>query len=143
MKTAFEIGKEIVEATKRPMTNEECLVVLSAMARKDNEDLKDMFNLKVFSSRAKHHKVDITDQASVALAFLADRVGTVVMYVAVAKYLNDSLGRQVNIFDVMDIFEGSLPTDDALHEIWDNQKINDGNGSDNILDRAKAWGEMK
>lgn len=139
MKTAFDIGKEIVEAKQRPMTTEEGLVVLSAMARKDNEDLKDMFNLKVFSSRAKHHKIDITDQASVALAFLADRVGMVVMYVAVAKYLNVSLGRQVNIFDVMDVFQGTLPTEEALSRIWDNQKIHDGKGPDNILDRDEAW----
>ncbi len=141
MKTAFDIGKEIVEAPQRPMTTEEGLVVLSAMARKDNEDLKDMFNMKVFSSRAKHHKIDINDQASVALAFLSDRVGTVVMYVAVAKYLNVSLGRRVNVFDVMDVFQGSLPTEEALNRIWEDQKINDG-GGDNTLDRPEAWGDV-
>lgn len=151
MKTAIEIGNEIIAVRpQRALTKEEAktlvgLVLLDKTVGPNLGTVLDEefpFVYQVLAKRLQAHNVPFERSAAFFLASLADTPGVAVLYAAVIAAIaakND--GRPVKLTDLtaLDAFGLGLPEDEALHKIWDGQKINDGQGPDNMLDRKDAW----
>jgi hypothetical protein len=148
MKTAIEIGNELLAARpQRELTPDEAsiLVRLFCLERAGLVDLGDAeppFSYQVLAGRLDMAKVPYEPFAAMFLASCSDRPGTAVLYAAViAALAAKKNGERVSLTDLtsLDAFGMGVPDEDALHKVWEGQKINDGKGPDNMLDRKEAW----
>lgn len=141
---AITIGDQLLTTQDvRQMTLEETKILITLVSRPDFTIPWDEGMVPQACGIARAHAtvrgVEITDQNYLMIAAICDRPGTVVMYVAAMAALNAKLGHTATLTDLCEAFPVGFPTEEALTKIWDGQKVHDGNGPDNWLDRDEAW----
>jgi hypothetical protein len=75
------------------------------------------------------------------LATSSDRVGVAVMWTYTMLDYFRRTGNILTLDLLQEWFKGQLPTEDAMHRLWDEQKIatTDRNMSDNQIDNPVEW----
>lgn len=143
MKTAIEIGQEILAITDvAPMTENQTKIFVAAMMAERNKTTLpqiDYLGYQILKKRLAYYQIPVTDPAILFVSSLADRPGIVVMYAAVLAAIYAKEQKEVNIDMVATAFPVGFPKEERLHEVWEGQKIHDGAGPDNMLDRHHGW----
>lgn len=152
MKTAVEVGNDMIGAKLRPLTRDECKnFVLMATMREDPElppDVPLPFGMQILQKRLAHHGVRAENRVMMLVTFLCDRPGTIVLYAAAIKAIaaKKTEPGPVTFNEFVEAFAIGFPTDEELNRIWDSQKVQHGDPgsdgvqrSDNWLDRDEAW----
>ena len=141
--TAIQVGAAIMKLTPHPMNDLTSKVMLQLILAGEEftfpSEPELPFIVAVAKKRCEHHAIPASDGALLMIAQLCDRPGTVVMYCAVLKALATKLNRAVQVPDLCDAFPMGFPNNDDLITVWDQQKVHDGAGPNNALDRASAW----
>jgi hypothetical protein len=146
MKTAIEIGEEILKAEVRVMDKDEATSLAMLALTPSEKPLPEKgvpLAVKIAQTRLAYHKVGCSPRVLLMIGILCDRPGTVMLYVAAIKALSARNGNQpVTFIQFIEGFPNGFPTEKELHRIWLGQKVTDGSpGSDNWIDRAEAWRE--
>lgn len=147
MKSFIDIGNEILTLPKHPMSREQsqCFVMCS-MSETQKIDLppeiEQSFPYQVIDKRLAYWGVEVTPWVKVFVAMIIDSPGLAVLYCAALGALWAKKGQvTMNVFAGLDgdpqTFGMGLPSEEDLHVVWENQKIHDGRGSDNMLDRPQ------
>lgn len=141
-RTATDVGNAILAAPQHPMDNSSTETMPRLVVAGPAFKLPDTampLAIQIAKTRLAAFNVPASDAAIVMIAQLCDRPGTIVLYCAALKVLADRLGRAATVSDLCEAFPMGFPDDEALTAIWDAQKVRDGKGPDNWLDRAEAW----
>lgn len=106
------------------------------------EGLAKSFHVEVMTKRlaVMNPSVTYSPFTLIFFAMSADRVGVAVMW-AFTMFDYYRRTKKVLTLDAVDEwFKGQLPTEDSMHNIWDEQKVAaDGRMSDNQIDCRAAW----
>ena len=149
MKTATEIGNAMLQAKKRRMSRDEALtlgqlLIASEMGALDEDSAEAKWPTGARIAKAKLEWAGVPTTAGLcwAISAMSDRPGTVVLYCAAVKAIHDNVQRKVTIDDFFkndSAFADGFVADTEVERIWDTQKVHDGKGPDNWLDRKEAW----
>ena len=151
MKTAIEIGNEILALPKEKLALEDSkgliMCVLHEMQNADiPEDISKVIQYKIIESRIKAGKVPVSPWVIAFLGMITITPGECVLYSAALAAIHAKKPDQtVTLHDLtwLDAFALGFPNRTQLEIVWDGQKIHDGNGPDNMLDRIDCWQPKK
>lgn len=148
MKTALEVGEEMLACEGQPMSREiaeemACLLFFEKDSEPlDAEKLKDEAIYKIAKARTELAGVPINDYALLMINTIsAGRPGTAIMYVAALKAISKrNGGDQVTVSMICNKngFAMGFPSEDDLRRIWGGQK-DKGSPLGNSLDNPEAW----
>lgn len=129
---------EFNEAEVEPMSdNLSKAFLITAMAEMRNgavpSSLEKSFIYQVLDKRAEFIGLKLNKYAKVLLTLIADRPGTIVMYLCYLKSKQDP-GTEFTCEQLARTFPMGFPTDKALEKLWDSQKV----GGDNLLDTIQV-----
>lgn len=92
-------------------------------------EIRNSFSFKVTQTRANFLKLPLSEFAVTALSLFSESPGNVVMYLTVLKHLyaaNVDKPKVITTSMLMDsLFEYKLPSNGALQDLWDAQKVED------------------
>lgn len=93
------------------------------------ESVQTTFLYQVFTQRAEFINLKMTEYVKIFLSSLIKSPGesTMYLYYLKAKYPNEL----ISFTEITNLFPIGFPTEKALSDLWDAQKI----GSDNMLDK--------
>lgn len=110
-------------------------------------NFEELFLFKILKARieACSPKTRVNNYVLGFLALVSDRPGKVVMFAWMLHNwaLKYNFEREITMETLgMEIIPNGLPTEEALHACWDDQKVDSGDimGTDNALDYPYAWG---
>lgn len=137
------------EKLKRYPVNGENMEILMKLllyknAFDDIPDNEKPFIYQLIEKRIKYcftYKIE-DPRLLIFLSLIAESPGKAVMYLAYLQYWCRKSGAQVLTLEIFceSIFPWGFPSDDDMHKLWDEQKVNrDSSGSDNLLDYATAY----
>lgn len=145
---AIQIGDELIKAQKRRLTREETEALVSIVmienAKKPlPECFKEPFAMKVLKGRLDYFKVPYETGTLLWLMSLCDTPGDAVLFASavatVAAKKNDGSAVKLSDMTAPETFGFGIPTKEEMHRVWKMQKVHDGKGPDNWLDREEAW----
>jgi hypothetical protein len=144
MMTAIEVGTAMLAAKQHPMTAEQTklFMQMTFMDRDFNAEPKEGLGLafKIIQKRLNAHNVEVETRVKLFISTLCNTPAVAVMYCAAIKALYERNGKKkVTFNDFTDGFAMGFPSDESMLEIWDRQKVYDGQWPDNWLDRAASW----
>lgn len=152
MKTAIEVGKEVISAEVRNMDRNEAKVLASLiLMRRDFDQDKLLDEAKPMAYEIAKKRLDafgvpVEARVCLMIAALSDRPGTAVLYCAAVKAIaaGKGNGEPVSIEEFAMSFPMGFPTEGELQRIWNGQKTMRDPAlgalqSDNSLDRKEAW----
>ena len=102
------------------------------------------FSVKLIKNSLRNRfSFGMTEPLQLMLAQLSGSAGNVIMYLTYLQYQAKKLDkRELSIEDLANIFPLGFPTDSALQDIWDSQKVKRSQvnplGSSNLLDYQAA-----
>lgn len=151
-KTKEENSVEILFASKfeelkrHPMPDEvaKILITLSlASIPEDDKEANEQFLCKIIEKRFKALGYSMDIKARIFLAYMANSPGMAVMYCHyLAYYCKKNNVSSLTFIDLcMDVFPFGFPSEEDLHKLWDEQKVDrnqDQPGTDNLLDYFHA-----
>jgi len=143
---AVEVGRAMLAAPQHQM-NEDASKVMAVLGLMEaaGEPLPDifreMFAYKILDKRVEVHGLKVNDYLKAFIAVLCDRPGTVVLYAAALKAIQEDSAHEgeTDLLKFCAAFPSGFPVESDLHKIWDAQKVHDGRAPDNWLDREEAW----
>lgn len=117
-----------VKAAKRPMSEEEMLVMMAATLDPEwmPEGVQEDFMYQVISKRAEAMGLNPEPACVLFLSLLLTKPGESSMYCSV--FLNRGL--DLTMKNLTDLFPDGFPTDAELSELWNLQKLREGNAVD-------------
>lgn len=134
--------RSLIGATAtRPMSAAETQLLIKC-TRIENTDRRDPltvdatqmgFVFQVMQKRAQAHGIKMTAGLMLWLATLSSSPGIVVLWLYTVHRM-DKKGDVASLTDWATAFP-HLPTEDAMREVWDAQKV----GSGNMLDDPEVW----
>lgn len=98
------------------------------------EQLHSVFQFQLFRKRGVWIGLRATDHACAFIASLCSSPGELVMYCYALKHWQTLNSKDITIATIADIFPMGFPMNDALEDLWDQQKI----GGANMLDSISA-----
>lgn len=143
LKTAMEVGQELVRAKQEPADNDLLRAMLLFYPLENAkqpipQELVDTTAFQIVRKRCAFHNVEATDHVVAMVALLCDRPGTAVLYAAALFYMHRKAQRPVNLDVFTTYFAHGFPGEADLHRIWLEQKGAQAWGG-NYLDSAEAW----
>ena len=153
MKKASEVGKQLLKADVRVLSQEESILFLSEVTEEmgklprgeTTEDLKNSFPGQVFAQWLEKRKVSITDELLAFLVFHTKGLpGRLLMWVAILKEIGrlsgkTNLGLAIGLSEFTGAFPMGVPTQEEYNRIWIFQKQHELAGSTNSLDHDESW----
>jgi hypothetical protein len=138
-------AKKFEKLNKYPMDNETSEIFVKLILSKDSQyeipDNEKPFLYRIMENRISVvHDYKVDDRVLLFLSFICPSAGVGVMYCWYLQYEAFKRGIDIITFEIFaDIFGSGFPSEDALHKLWDEQKVKRQEmGSDNLLDYAKA-----
>jgi len=99
------------------------------------------FLYQIIEKRVEHCFTFKINDARVILflSIISKSAGTAIMYLTYLQYVCKKINIKELDFDKLILmFADGFPTEEALHIIWDKQKVKRDSGSDNLLDYQTA-----
>lgn len=136
----------------RPFNREESAIMVSCLAADEQPErlIIDEKNPEVPNSAIMLKKslrtrfsFEMTEPMQVMVASTCKSVGVIIMYLTYLQYWAKKHDkRKLSTSDLSNIFPMGVPTEEALHKLWDAQKVKRTErnpiGSDNLLDYQTA-----
>lgn len=98
------------------------------------------FLANVLFERLKSHKVEVSLPVGLFVTLNSTTPGEIVLWAYTLHCLQKKNGRPVGMAELSEAFPVGFPVEDAVHDIWDNQKGFVHNVQvDNMLDHAEYW----
>lgn len=127
-----EFGEAEVEPMSENLSKAFMVVTMAEMHNGDVPSLEKSFIYQILDKRAEFIGLKLNKYAKVLLALLADRPGTIVMYLYYLKRYQMTIDSAITIGQIANIFPFGFPTEQALNKLWDSQKVQGGNLLDTI-----------
>lgn len=101
--------------------------------------LKDSLGYQIVTGQLNNYRVPASWQLRVWLSAISDRPGVCVMWAYTVALLAKDQPGEVTMEDWTLAFPWGVPTQFAIDKAWEAQKVYDGKGPDNWLDRSEQW----
>lgn len=138
-------AKKFEQLNKYPMDNETSEIFVKLILSKNSEyeipENEKPFIYQVLDKRISVvHDYEVDDRVLLFLSWICKSAGVGVMYCWYLQYESKKRSVDKITFEIFaEIFAWGFPSDNALHKLWDGQKVHSENmGSDNLLDYGKA-----
>lgn len=149
-------GKEywqgLVDVDSRPMTEDETGMLVQCMMMENQNftkgqdkeidtGLESSMGYKIFDKRLEVAGIEVTLPLAMFLVSLCDSPGNVVMWAYTVNVIRvaRNIEGPVTVSDFAEAFPMGIPTDEGLQKAWEEQKVNDGSMTGNLVDNFENW----